>query len=97
MLTGEVVSTKADKTVSVNVERIFQHSVYQKIVRRKKKYLVHDEQNRCKPGDTVKIKLVKPISKRKRWLVTDILSISSASSTADAPGEGNQTDVEVSQ
>lgn len=74
ILTGEVVSTKAEKTVSVDVERIFQHPVYKKIVRKKKKYLVHDEQNRCKPGDTVRIKLVRPISKRKRWLLVEIVS-----------------------
>ncbi|MCU0285953.1 MAG: 30S ribosomal protein S17 [Acidobacteria bacterium] len=74
ILTGEVVSTKADKTVSVYVERIFQHPVYKKIVRRKKKYLVHDEHNKCKSGDTVRIRLVRPISKKKRWLLIDIVS-----------------------
>lgn len=74
ILTGEVVSTKAEKTVSVYVERIFQHPVYKKIVRRKKKYLVHDEHNKCKSGDIVRIKLVRPISKKKRWLLIDVLS-----------------------
>jgi small subunit ribosomal protein S17 len=69
-----VVSNKADKTVSVDVVRIFQHPVYKKIVRKKKKYLVHDEKNQCNPGDTVRIRLVRPISKRKRWLLVDILS-----------------------
>lgn len=74
ILFGEVVSAKADKTISVSVERIFQHSVYKKIVRKKKKYLVHDEHNRCKPGDSVHIKLVRPISKRKHWLLLDVVS-----------------------
>lgn len=74
ILTGEVVSAKADKTASVNVERIFQHPVYKKIVRKKKKYLVHDEKNKCKPGDIVKIKLVRPLSKKKRWLLVNITS-----------------------
>lgn len=74
ILTGEVVSTKAEKTVSVYVERIFQHPIYKKIVRRKKKYLVHDEHNKCKSGDIVRIRLVRPISKKKRWLLVDILS-----------------------
>ncbi len=74
ILTGEVVGTKAKKTISVFVERIFQHPVYKKIVRKKVKYLVHDEQDKCKPGDWVKIKLVRPISKRKRWLLIDIIS-----------------------
>jgi small subunit ribosomal protein S17 len=74
ILFGEVVSTKADKTISVSVERIFQHQVYKKIVRKKRKYLVHDEHNRCKPGDSVRIKLVRPISKRKHWLLLDVVS-----------------------
>ena len=74
VLKGVVASAKADKTVSVNVERIFQHPVYKKIVRKKKKYLAHDETNRCKPGDVVKIKMVRPISKLKKWLVIDVES-----------------------
>jgi small subunit ribosomal protein S17 len=71
---GVVTSTKADKTVSVDVERIFQHPIYKKIVRKKKKYLAHDSENKCKLGDVVRIKMVRPISKRKKWLVIDILS-----------------------
>ena len=74
LLTGEVVSNKADKTISVNVERIFQHKVYKKIVRKKVKYLAHDEHNKCNPGDMVRIKLVRPLSKNKRWMLVDILS-----------------------
>ncbi len=74
VLSGEVVAARADKTVSVSVQRIFQHPIYKKIVRKKKKYLVHDEYNKCKVGDVVRIKLVKPISKRKRWLLVDIMS-----------------------
>jgi small subunit ribosomal protein S17 len=73
-LTGVVVSAKAEKTISVSVERIFKHQVYKKIVKRRKKYLAHDENRRCKPGDVVKVKLVRPISKRKRWLVVDVIS-----------------------
>jgi small subunit ribosomal protein S17 len=68
VLTGQVISAKMDKTVAVNVERIFQHPVYKKVVRKKKKYLAHDENNRCKPGDLVKIKLVRPLSKQKTFL-----------------------------
>lgn len=72
IMKGVVLSNKTDKTVTVNVERIFQHPVYKKIVKKGKKYLAHDEKNRCKPGDVVKIKLIRPISKRKKWLVIDI-------------------------
>lgn len=74
ILFGEVESAKADKTISVSVERIFQHPVYKKIVRKKKRYLAHDEHNRCKPGDSVRIKLVRPISKRKHWLLLEVVS-----------------------
>lgn len=73
-MNGVVISVKADKTITVSVERIFKHSVYKKIVRRRKKYLAHDEMNKCKIGDLVKLKLVRPISKRKRWLVVDIIT-----------------------
>ena len=71
---GVVVSTKADKTVSVDIERRFRHPVYKKIVKRKKKYMAHDEKNQCRSGDLVRIQLVRPISQKKRWLVTPIIS-----------------------
>ena len=87
ILFGEVISAKADKTISVSVERIFQHPVYKKIVRKKRKYLVHDEQNRCKPGDSVRIKLVRPISRRKRWLLVDIVSTAPAKDKAVGENE----------
>jgi len=74
VLTGEVVAAKADKTIAVDVVRIFQHSVYKKIVRKKKRYLVHDEKNTCKVGDEVTIRLVRPLSKQKRWLLVDVIS-----------------------
>ena len=73
-MTGIVEGDKAEKTISISVERIFQHSVYKKIVRVKKKYLAHDEKNSAKAGDLVKVKLVRPISKKKRWLLVDILT-----------------------
>lgn len=73
-LTGQVLSSKMDKTVTVNVERIFQHPVYKKVVKKKRKYIAHDESNKCKPGDIVKIMLVRPLSKQKRWLVSELIS-----------------------
>lgn len=73
-LTGQVISTKADKTITVSVERVFQHTIYKKIVRKKKKYLAHDETNKFKEGDVVKIKLVRPLSKQKRWLAIELIS-----------------------
>jgi small subunit ribosomal protein S17 len=67
--TGEVISSKMDKTVVVAVTRLFQHPVYKKTVKRVTKFKAHDEQNTCKVGDIVKIIEASPLSKEKRWMV----------------------------
>ena len=67
---GTVVSTKMDKTVVVEVSRIWTHPLYKKTLRTTKKYLVHDEENKAKEGDTVSFTESKPISKRKRFKLT---------------------------
>ncbi len=69
ILQGVVVSDKADKTVSVLVERRYTHPIYKKTVRSSKKYAAHDEQNKFKIGDVVKIIESRPISKSKKWTV----------------------------
>ena len=69
ILQGVVVSDKADKTVTVRVERRFTHPIYKKTVRSSKKYTAHDEQNKCKTGEVVKIIESRPLSKTKRWTV----------------------------
>jgi small subunit ribosomal protein S17 len=69
ILQGTVVSNKADKTVTVLVERQIQHPLYKKIIRRSKKFAAHDPENRCNEGDTVRIKECRPISKSKTWEV----------------------------
>lgn len=69
ILHGVVTSDKADKTITVRVERRFTHPIYQKTVRTSKKYAVHDEENKCKIGDTVQIIESRPISKTKKWKV----------------------------
>ncbi len=69
VLTGVVVSDKADKTVTVRVERRVMHPVYKKFITRSKKYAAHDEANACKTGDQVRIEECRPISKSKRWVV----------------------------
>ena len=71
ILQGSVVSDKGEKTVIVLVERKIKHPLYNKIIRRSKRYAAHDEQNKCKVGDTVKIVESKPISKTKRWAVLE--------------------------
>jgi small subunit ribosomal protein S17 len=68
-LSGVVVSDKANKTITVLVERRVMHPVYKKFVKRAKKYHAHDEDNRCKVGDKVRIVECRPISKSKSWRV----------------------------
>jgi small subunit ribosomal protein S17 len=72
-LQGIVLSAKAEKTVSVSVERVVSHSVYKKIIKKKTTFLAHDEEKKCKPGDWVTIKMVRPISKKKRWLIVSVI------------------------
>ena len=69
ILQGRVTSDKTDKTVTVLVERRFNHPLLKKVVRRSKKYHAHDEGNVCKIGDNVTIQETKPISKTKCWVV----------------------------
>lgn len=69
ILQGTVVSDKSDKTIVVRVERRFAHPMFQKTVRRTKKYKAHDESNQFKIGDNVSIEECSPISKDKRWTV----------------------------
>ncbi|MDX2101461.1 MAG: 30S ribosomal protein S17 [Alphaproteobacteria bacterium] len=69
ILQGTVVSDKTDKTVTVLVVRRVMHPMYKKFITRSKKYAAHDETNRYKIGDTVKIRECRPLSKTKRWEV----------------------------
>ena len=71
--TGKVVSDKMDKTVVVLVESRRQHTLYKKVVKVRSKFKVHDENNTCTIGDTVKIVETRPLSKDKRWKVQEIL------------------------
>lgn len=69
---GKVVSNKMDKTAVVAVERMTRHPLYGKIIKRTKKYKVHDENNECSVGDKVKIMETRPISKGKRWRLVEV-------------------------
>jgi small subunit ribosomal protein S17 len=68
-LQGVVVSDKGEKTVVVRVERRVMHPLYKKTIRRSKRYHAHDEQNRHKIGDTVRIRECRPLSRLKHWEV----------------------------
>jgi small subunit ribosomal protein S17 len=62
-----------DKTAVVSIQRILQHPIYKKIIRRNSKILAHDENNECQIGDTVRIMETRPLSHRKRWRVCEIM------------------------
>ncbi len=70
---GVVSSSKMDKTVTVVVERRIKHPIYGKFVKKTKKFTAHDEENTCNEGDTVKIMETRPLSKKKRWRLVEVL------------------------
>jgi small subunit ribosomal protein S17 len=70
---GIVVSDKMDKTVVVSIDRMVKHSAYDKVVRRRSKCIAHDEKNMCGIGDKVMIVETRPLSKTKRWRVSEIM------------------------
>ncbi len=72
-LVGKVVSDKNDKTITVLVETYKRHPLYNKRVKYSKKYHAHDEENKAKLGDTVRIRLTKPISKLKKYELVEVL------------------------
>lgn len=70
---GVVTSNKMDKSITVMVERRLQHPIYGKFLRKTSKFVAHDEKNECNEGDTVKIVETRPLSKRKRWRLVEIV------------------------
>lgn len=70
---GIVVSNKMDKSITVNVKRREKHPKYGKFVNKSKKFMAHDEENKCDIGDTVKIMEVRPYSKNKKWRLVEIV------------------------
>jgi small subunit ribosomal protein S17 len=84
---GRVVSNKMNKSVTVSVERLIKHSEYGKFIRRTSKYVAHDENNSCKPGDVVAIVECRPLSKTKSWRVVEIVAV--------GPAEEPETDALV--
>jgi small subunit ribosomal protein S17 len=73
VLVGRVLSNRMDKTVVVQVERKKRHRLYGKVLTMRKKYKAHDAENACQIGDLVSMIESRPLSKEKRWLVTEIL------------------------
>ena len=73
-VTGTVISSKMDKTISVCIERTVKHPLYGKYIRRSTKVMVHDEVNECNEGDVVIIESARPLSKNKSWRLQKVLS-----------------------
>ena len=82
VLVGRVLSNKMDKTVVVEVERTSRHRLYGKVIATRKKYKAHDEDNACQVGDVVSMIESRPMSRDKRWVVTDILERESGATGA---------------
>ncbi len=73
-VTGRVVSSRMDKTIVVESERLVQHPMYGKFMRRRTKFHAHDEANECREGDTVSIEECRPLSRTKRWRLVNVLT-----------------------
>ena len=74
---GTVVSDKMDKTIVVRIDRVTRHQFYKKVVRRSTKVKAHDEKNVAKIGDVVKIVHTRPLSRDKRWKLSEVVEKSS--------------------
>lgn len=70
---GQVISNKMEKTIVVEVKYSERHPIYEKIIRRRMKLYAHDENNECTIGDKVKIEESRPLSKKKRWQLVEIV------------------------
>ncbi|MEL6389486.1 MAG: 30S ribosomal protein S17 [Bacteroidota bacterium] len=72
-IVGVVTSNKMDKSITVKVERRLKHPIYGKYVKKSNKFMAHDESNECSEGDIVRIKESRPLSRRKRWQLMEII------------------------
>ena len=74
VIQGIVVSDKMDKTRVVLVERLVRHRVYKKFIKRRKKFMAHDDSNQSNIGDTVMLMETRPLSRRKRWRLVEVVT-----------------------
>ena len=84
---GVVIGNKMKKTVTVLVERQVRHPLYKKTIKREKKFLVHDEYEKCRVGDVVKIVETRPVSKRKRWRIQEIIGLTPSEKKNEIEGK----------
>ena len=92
LLTGVVISDKADKTITVKVERKVRHPLYGKIMKRTTKVHAHDESNAASTGDIVTVKECRPISKSKTWVLVTDQEIAATSSVVNDEEVLEETD-----
>jgi len=84
---GRVIAKNSNKTIKVLVERLERHPIYKKTIKRQRVLMVHDEQEKCKIGDVVRIIETRPISKFKRWRVAEIIGLASREIETGNEGE----------
>jgi small subunit ribosomal protein S17 len=94
---GNVVSTKMQKTIVVEVEMRKAHPKYKRIVKSSKKFYAHDELNSARLGDVVRIRETRPLSKLKRWALEEIVRRSSLAQIDDTAGSAASVDVEAAK
>lgn len=90
VLLGEVVSDRMQKSITVQVERRVRHPMYERVVKRSKKYHAHDEHNQCRIGDQVRIVETRPLSKTKRWRLLRIVRRRAGAAVVSTAGEGQE-------
>lgn len=86
VLTGVVVSDKMQKSIVIKVEKTMMHPIYKKFFKSHKKFMAHDEQNQARIGDQVRIIESKPLSRKKRWVLLDIIKRSESLETSQGQG-----------
>lgn len=94
-MTGQVVSNKMDKTVVVQVEHTARHPLYGKVIRTHTRYMAHDEGNECEIGDEVVLVESRPLSKKKRWAVQEIIREDLSARTVDVADLATVDEAEV--
>jgi len=93
---GQVVSTKMQKTIVVEIEMRKAHPKYKRVMKSNKKFYAHDEQNSARVGDVVRIRETRPLSKLKRWSLEEIIRRSSLSALPDEkPSRNGENPVET--
>ena len=86
VLQGEVISSRMHKTITVQVERRVRHPIYERVVKRSKKFHAHDEHNQCQIGDIVRIIETRPLSKTKCWRLLEVVRRHAAADVAPRTG-----------